>query len=650
MLGSIGAGDRDVSKGRGIALPGGLDLNPASSAKSCSAQAVSLVGRALEGMVARFAGARGAQVASSGGSASKLESLLLEAATEFSMMPEAQVGLTAFCHNTYDAKTTKLLTQLGFISPAKERTCAAEEAASGASSGPAPVRKAVGGMIVAVKTEACAGAAPTSEAAVTSTATSEEPPGICQCRTSTCFDFLCVARASKARYYLKTAGIVDDETCRRPVVAGSAFCTLCKCTACPKHNSSRTRFCFSKGCVTHGMPRPGHPQRVVEAEAAVRSTAAYCNLFGRHSLPEAWPPSLKVSAKLGWLLVQNTPLDYMVWLEFAEALSARRVNGIISCTDVLWLFTAHFIKWPAAVSRFHDYAMQAFDVQAGTAAAIVDALARVLVDLSGHAFLQMHARMSSKGRMHSATGVTVHAQWLGLLRKLDVGTQAAAGDVVVRLGVSQSAYVLNPCRDDAVRLVAAWLAVIRKDWPEQVDVASFAASADAIVNTAARLRTMSEGSAGPLNWTSTGEVERGMQSSGEPPKHKKRCAPGYLAKHFAKCMLFRYETALEIEWTEPPLGSLSMAAVLQWTPDERGFCDVIADMPLREAVRVFGYSPLLISGFACFASAVDEVQMACLFQAADRDLFGVVAKWRKELEAASPDDETVSFSPMCSVP
>ena len=67
--------------------------------------------------------------------------------------------------------------------------------------------------------------------------------------------------------------------------------------------------------------------------------------------------------------------------------------------------------------------------------------------------------------MHSSTGIIVHAQWLGLLCKLDVGSQAAAGDVVLKLGVSQSAYVLKPCQDDAVQLVATWLATIRQEWP-----------------------------------------------------------------------------------------------------------------------------------------------------------------------------------------
>ena len=105
-------------------------------------------------------------------------------------------------------------------------------------------------------------------------------------------------------------------------------------------------------------------------------------------------------------------------------------------------------------------------------------------------------------------------------------------------------------------------------------------------------------------------------------------------KHFAKCILLRYETALSLQWTELPLSSLSMAEVLKWTPDETHQCEAIADMKVADAARLFGFTPLLISGFACAASAVDELQMASLFRAPERELFRVVAEWRKQLEAA----------------
>ena len=50
------------------------------------------------------------------------------------------------------------------------------------------------------------------------------------------------------------------------------------------------------------------------------------------------------------------------------------------------------------------------------------------------------------------------------------------------------------------------------------------------------------------------------------------------------------------------------------------------------------FAPLLISGFACAACAVDELQMASLFRAPDRELFRVVADWRKEFEKAEKEE------------
>ena len=593
-------------------------------------------------MVLRVGGSRGAS--------DRLEALLVEAAREFSTMPQAQMGLSAFCRGAYGAETVELLTNCGFIGPAPEpaaassspsrpmvHACAGEAAPRAASPAAAP-------------SDESAGAALTSAvAALVPAAASFADPSLnlCRCRSSSCFDPACHNRAERQRVCQQGPGTrrrgdkkqIAPESCLRPAAAGSAFCELCKCAACPEHNRGRTRFCFSKLCTTrelHRSRREGGAEAEDEAEAEASAARLLFNMHGRHSVPEAWPRSLKVAAKLGWLLVQNTPLDLLQWLEFADDLAARRADFVVHCSDVAWLFAAHCIKWPAPVHKFRSYALQACDAQAGTAAGIVDALVRVLRDMSGNAFPLMHARMSTKGRMHCGTGIIVHSQWLGLLRKLEVSSQAAAGDEVLPLGVSQSAYVLKPCQQDAVQLVAAWLGAIRQEWPRQISAASFEESADAIVKTIYRLRGLSTGSAGPLFWGPLGEP--GMRSSSQPPKQKKARAaafkPGYLVKHFTKCVLFRYEQALGLHWAELPLSSLSMAAVLRWTPDETHQCEAIADMKVADAARLFGFSPLLISGFACAASAVDELQMASLFRAPERELFRVVAEWRKQLEAA----------------
>ena len=180
-------------------------------------------------------------------------------------------------------------------------------------------------------------------------------------------------------------------------------------------------------------------------------------------------------------MVENTPLDYMMWADFASSMAARRAGSGPSCDEVAWLFVARFIKWPVAVSRFQTYATHACDALAerhlsgdtATATAIVESLARVLQDLSGHAFPIMHSRMSAKGRMHSATGIIVHSQWLGLLRKLDGKADARPGHAVLNLGVVEAAYALSPDRKDSIKLVERWIGAILEAWPPSVDTESF---------------------------------------------------------------------------------------------------------------------------------------------------------------------------------
>ena len=118
---------------------------------------------------------------------------------------------------------------------------------------------------------------------------------------------------------------------------------------------------------------------------------------------------------------------------------------------------------------------------------------------------------------------------------------------------------------------------------------------------------------------------------------------GHLAKLFAKRMLNRYEASLGIDWTVPPLCSLSMTDVLRWTPGEVHQRDAILDALAGEAARLFGFSPLASSGHVGFVSTVDSVHASMLFRTPDRELFGFVARWHRELEAAWEDDDSGGF-------
>ena len=137
----------------------------------------------------------------------KLEQLLVEAAHEFTGLLESKMGFDALCRSKFSTQAVLLLTQCGILSAASEGPPLA-----GASPREAAAKAKQEFAEVAVKLEP-GGAATARGLALqgSSTASGSIPAATpdawaesaCQCRTSTCFDFACVARASKARYHEK---------------------------------------------------------------------------------------------------------------------------------------------------------------------------------------------------------------------------------------------------------------------------------------------------------------------------------------------------------------------------------------------------------------------------------------------------------------
>ena len=200
---------------------------------------------------------------------------------------------------------------------------------------------------------------------------------------------------------------------------------------------------------------------------------------------------------------------------------------------------------------------------------------------------------------------------------------------------------MNPHRKDAVKLVAGWIAIVREPWPPKVDAEPHVASNDAIVNATQRLRSMSEGTAGPLREISGKAIVHAARSKMSDGRGAHPA--GHLAKLFAKRVLNRCEAFLGIDWTVPPLCSLSMTDVLRWAPGEVHQHDAILGGLAGEAARLFGFSPLASSGHVGLVSTVDSVHTSMLFRTPDRELFGFVARWRRQLEAAWEDDDSGGF-------
>ena len=138
----------------------------------------------------------------------KLEQLLVEAAHEFTGLLESKMGFDALCRSKFSTQAVLLLTQCGILSAASEGPPLAGASPREAAAANAKQEFAE----VAVKLERGGAATARGPALQGSSAASGRIPAAapdalaesaCQCRTSTCFDFACVARAPKARYHEK---------------------------------------------------------------------------------------------------------------------------------------------------------------------------------------------------------------------------------------------------------------------------------------------------------------------------------------------------------------------------------------------------------------------------------------------------------------
>jgi hypothetical protein len=140
----------------------------------------------------------------------------------------------------------------------------------------------------------------------------------CSCMSGTCFSFGCVARKSSRTYVAKIGRSVTQHqknagmVCPRTPLSGMGMCTRCKCgnAECDNRTVARSRFCMkAKTCssVAWLQEAAGHPTR-------------YVNAFGVHEYGPSWNPPLKAIARMGWLLPDIPPLDYVAFRQLARSM------------------------------------------------------------------------------------------------------------------------------------------------------------------------------------------------------------------------------------------------------------------------------------------------------------------------------------------
>ena len=343
------------------------------------------------------------------------------------------------------------------------------------------------------------------------------------------------------------------------------------------------------------------------------------------SLKASWPPSLQVTAILGWAFQQCQPLDYLRWLEFFAEICWPVAGQAVDPEILVWLFAANALKWPPVIAVFANArqgeAPKSTEEGQGeapksTEEKILSAIMSCLAWADGRPLARMHARMSS-GRMHSTTGLAVVARELGLTTNTEPDGGRAAREF--RLGPRGKSYwgcpeETNP--RDALAIIRGWLDAARKHpvvWPTSVTFTAFAGS---VAQAAHAMRAVQSGGAGlsgraANSYRVLGFVRAMLLAAGEGP-----CAP---------C------------WR-----SIRMSQVLEWTPDENNHCDAIQGMLCEDVLRVFGMSPLWVSCWACYSSQCTPDDIHLIRGTAEAEFQDIADEWR----SVADDGEDDKFPPM----
>jgi hypothetical protein len=401
----------------------------------------------------------------------------------------------------------------------------------------------------------------------------------------------------------------------------------------------------------------------------------------------SWESGLQVAAKLSWLLPLNPPLDYVAFRDLVHHVMPSGVP--VSPEGFVALFLGHCLKWPPAVVVYrHNLS----EVEGMTSVYMLSAFWAAVRAMDGQELPHMHERMSGKGRMHSHTGLVVHSQWVGLIRKEDSSVDSPVGSAL-RLGKDQKAFVaVDGAFDDAVLLLEKWVErVCQADLSvltrmHFVDPCVLEAGADIVLDLVRDLRQLQVGRAGPLRWptaargapvtqTTAGELpdvaeaatakrrrQRGTPGAAPgilgaaPGTPGARAAPGtpgaraarradggYLPKHFTRALLLAMDDLFwHVSWDKIPW---TMSTVLKWSPDEQNNCEPIQDMMVSEVAKRFASSPFWVSCWACFGGDLPPEELELIMAANDRNLLHVAHNWWQEMQPLSAELVSDQLSP-----
>ncbi len=456
----------------------------------------------------------------------------------------------------------------------------------------------------------------------------------CACCSSSCFQYSCVSRCQKFRDRSKSrsgrSNSHAEASCPGLPLPNSTLCGLCTCaaTGCMNPTRNRTRFCMFKSCIGTGWLKQlneSGPDKF------------FVNSMGLHKMDPELPLTLKVVAKISWMVPHIAPSDY---LQFFQLMNQLTKGQDLCNVQFLACWVASLLKWPPAVATFQYQLLN--DAEPMSTQRIMLAFWVAVKAMNGHTLPDMHDGMTSPS-MASSTGLVMNSQWLGLITKETASSCEAESDEVIFLGKCGTRYAVSPTENfvAAEKLMEQWCEMagdvcLSRETPRDID--AFTNIARKVHEFACKARQMQEGTAGPLNSRRAVSTTSRTSGSGRPE--------GYNALHFTRAVLSAMdELHWDIPWREAPWNAYQLDLVTCWTPDQTNQLRHIANNSVGAMVDMFSISPLWIACWACFAQHVSDEDLTLILNAGDRALFWVVNDWHRRFRPQDGQNVIDQFSP-----
>jgi hypothetical protein len=147
----------------------------------------------------------------------------------------------------------------------------------------------------------------------------------------------------------------------------------------------------------------------------IYSKQKYPNAFGQQTYKASWSQEVRLTARLGFLLVDMAPQDIVACRDFCQKFCSVRPNNKMMWGDIVWMLLTGALKWPTAIDALREEARQHLSEEP-TADIIVSFLSKAILACDGQPMAKRHSEISVTGRTAAVSGPTWLGRQLGFLQ------------------------------------------------------------------------------------------------------------------------------------------------------------------------------------------------------------------------------------------